>query len=41
MNEVHSVSVVKEMIDLRYGWVQCEIVNIDHVDFVINDLCIN
>ncbi len=36
-----SASVVKEMIDVKDGSVKCEIFNIDHVEFIINDLCIN
>ncbi len=41
LNEIDSASVVKEMIDVRDGSVKCEIFNIDHVEFIINDLCIN
>ncbi len=41
MNEIDSASVVKEMIDVRDGSVKCEILNIDDVEFIINDLCIN
>ncbi len=40
-NEFESASVVKEMIDVRDGSVKCEIFNIDDVEFIINDLCIN
>ncbi len=29
------------MIDVKDGWVNCEIFNIDDVEFIINDLCIN
>ncbi len=29
------------MIDVRDGWVKCEIFNIDDVEFIINDLSIN
>ncbi len=39
--EIDSASVVNEMIDVRDGWVKCEIFNIDDVEFIINDLCIN
>ncbi len=35
------VDVVKEMIDVRNGLVKCEIFNIDGVEVIINDLCIN
>ncbi len=41
VNEIGSASVVKEMIDVRDGSVKCEIFNIDDVEFIINDLCIN
>ncbi len=41
VNEIDSASVVKEMIDIRDGSIKCEIFNIDDVEFIINDLCIN
>ncbi len=41
VNEIDSASVVKEMIDVRDGSIKCEIFNIDDVEFIINDLCIN
>ncbi len=41
VNEIDSESVVKEMIDVRDGSVKCEIFNIDDVEFIINDPCIN
>ncbi len=41
MNEIDSASVVKEMIDVMDGSAKCEIFNIDDVEFIINDLCIN
>ncbi len=41
VNEIGSTSVLKEMIDVRDGPVKCEIFNIDDVEFIINDLCIN
>ncbi len=41
MNEIDSASVVKDMIDIRDGSVKCEIFNIEDVEFIINDLCIN
>ncbi len=41
VKEIDSESVVNEMIDLRDGSVKCEIFNIDDVEFIINDLCIN
>ncbi len=39
--EIDSAFVVKEMIDERDGSNKCEIFNIDDVEFIINDLCIN
>ncbi len=41
VNESDSASVVKEMIDVRDGWVKSEIFNIDDVEFIINYMCIN
>ncbi len=41
LNKINSASEVKEMIDVRNGSVKCEISNIDDVEFIINDLCIN
>ncbi len=41
VNEIDSVSVVKEMIDVRDGSVKYEIFNIDYVECIINDLSIN
>ncbi len=41
VNEIDSASVVKEMIDVRDELVKCEIFNIEDVEFIINDLCIN
>ncbi len=41
VNEIDSASVEKEMIEIRDGSVKCEIFNIDDVEFIINDLCIN
>ncbi len=41
VNGIDSASVVKEMIDVRDRSVKCEIFNIDDVEFIINDLCIN
>ncbi len=41
VNQIDSASVVKEMIDVSDGSVKCEIFNIDDVEFIINDLCIN
>ncbi len=41
VNEIDSASVVKEMIGVRDRSVKQEIFNIDDVEFIINDLCIN
>ncbi len=41
VNEIASASMVKEMIVVRDGWVKSEIFNIDDVEFIINDVCIN
>ncbi len=41
LNEIDRASVVKIIIDVRDGVVKCEIFNIDDVEFIINDLCIN
>ncbi len=41
VNEIDSASVVKEIVDVRDGSVKYEIFNIDDVEFIINDLCIN
>ncbi len=41
VNEIDRASVVKEMIDVRDGSVKCETFNIDNIEFIINDLCIN
>ncbi len=38
---IDSEYVVTEMIDVRDGSVKCELFNIDDVEFIINDLCIN
>ncbi len=41
VNEIDIASMVKKMIGVRDGSVKCEIFNIDDVEFIINDLCIN
>ncbi len=38
-NEIDSVSILKEMIEVREGMAKCDIFNIDDVEFIINDLC--
>ncbi len=35
------VNVLKEMIDIRDGFKQCYILSSDHIDFIIEDICIN
>jgi hypothetical protein len=39
--EIDSVSVLKEMIDIREGRGTCDVFNIDDALYIINDLCIN
>ncbi len=41
VNEIDSAYVVKEMIDVRDGWVKCVKFNIDDVEFIINVVRIN
>ncbi len=40
-NEINSVCILREMIELRGGRAKCDIFNIDDVEFIINDLCVN
>ncbi len=40
-NEIDSVSILREMIEVREGRAKCDICNIDDVEFIINDLCAN
>ncbi len=40
-NEIDSVCILREMIEVRYGMAKCDIFNIDDVEFIINDLCVN
>ncbi len=35
------VNVLKEMIDIREGFIQCYIWSSDDIDFIIEDICIN
>ncbi len=39
VNEIGCTYVLKEMIAVRDGSVECEIFNIDDVEFIINYLC--
>ncbi len=36
-----SVCILREMIEVREGRAKCDIFNIDDVEFIINDLCVN
>ncbi len=38
-NEVDSLCILREMIEVREGRAKCDIFNIDVVEFIINDLC--
>ncbi len=40
-NDIDSVCILREMIEVREGRVKCDIFNIDDVEFIINDLCVN
>ncbi len=36
-----SVCILREMFEVREGRAKCDIFNIDDVEFIINDLCVN
>ncbi len=40
-NEIDSVCILREIIEVREGRAKCDIFNIDDVEFIINDLCVN
>ncbi len=40
-NEIDSVYILREMIEVREGRAKCDIFNTDDVEFIINDLCVN
>ncbi len=40
-NEIDSVCILREMIEVREENAKCDIFNIDNVEFIINDLCVN
>ncbi len=40
-NEIDSVCILREMIEIREGRAECDIFNIDDVEFIINVLCVN
>ncbi len=39
--EIDSVCILRELIEVREGRAKCDIFNIDDVEFIINDLCVN
>ena len=39
--EIDSVSVLKEMIDVRDGRGKCDIFHMVEVQYIINDICVN
>ncbi len=40
-NEIDSVCILRKIIEVREGRAKCDIFNIDDVEFIINDLCVN
>ncbi len=38
---IDNVCILREMIEVRGGLATCDIFNIDDVNFIINDLCVN
>ncbi len=40
-NKIDSVCILREMIEVREGRAKCDIFNIQDVEFIINDLCVN
>ncbi len=40
-NEIDSVCILREMIEVKEGMARCDIFNIDDAEFIINDLCVN
>ncbi len=40
-NEIDSVCILREMIEVWEARAKCDIFNIDDVEFIINDLCVN
>ncbi len=41
VSEIDSVCILREMIEVREGMAKCDIFNIDNVEFIIIDLCVN
>ncbi len=39
--DIGNVCILREMFEVREGRAICDIFNIGHVDFIINDLCVN
>ncbi len=40
-NEIDNVCILREMIEVMDVRAKCDIFNIDDVEFIINDLCVN
>ncbi len=40
-NKIDSVCILREMIEVREGMAKCDIFNINDVEFITNDLCVN
>ncbi len=40
-NEIDSVCILREMIEVRERMSKCDIFKIDDVEFIIIDLCVN
>ncbi len=40
-NEIDSVCILREMIEVREERAKCDIFNINDVELIINDLCVN
>ncbi len=40
-NEIDSVCILREMIEVRERRAKCDIFNNDDVEFIINNLCLN
>ena len=36
-----NMSVLREMIDIRDGFKCCDIITMDHIEFIVNDICLN
>ncbi len=39
--EIDNLCILREMIEVREGWANCDIITIGDVDFIINDLYVN